>query len=89
MHAVDDRWPEENFYQRSDHYNFARKGVPILFFFNGVHADYHQATDSPDKIDAEKESRIVKLLFYLGQAVANAPERPKWVAESYKEIVQP
>ena len=89
MHAIDDRWPEENFYQRSDHYNFARKGVPILFFFNGVHADYHQATDSPDKIDAEKESRIVRLLFYLGQAVANAPARPRWVAASYKEIVQP
>ena len=43
MTAIDDRWPEERFYFRSDHYNFARKGVPILFFFNGVHADYHLA----------------------------------------------
>ncbi|MGZ8399120.1 MAG: M20/M25/M40 family metallo-hydrolase, partial [Gemmatimonadales bacterium] len=40
MTAIDDRWPEERFYFRSDHYNFARKGVPILFFFNGVHEDY-------------------------------------------------
>jgi hypothetical protein len=89
MHAIDDRWPEERFYERSDHYKFAVKGVPILFFFNGVHADYHRATDSPDKIDAEKESRIVKLLFFLGQDVANAPRRPQWVPASYKEIVQP
>jgi hypothetical protein len=63
--------------------------VPILFFFNGVHADYHRPSDSPDKIDSEKESRIVRLLFYLGQEVANAPQRPSWVPESYKEIVQP
>ncbi|HEV8599653.1 MAG TPA: M28 family peptidase, partial [Gemmatimonadales bacterium] len=49
MVAIDDRWPEESFYTRSDHYNFARSGVPILFFFNGVHADYHRPSDSPDK----------------------------------------
>jgi peptidase M28-like protein len=88
MTAVDDRWPEERFYFRSDHYNFARKGVPILFFFNGVHADYHRVTDSPDKIDSEKEARIVKLLYYLGREVGNAPERPKWKPESYHEIVE-
>ncbi len=76
MAAIDDRWPEENFYGRSDHYNFAKNGVPILFFFNGVHADYHQVSDSPDKIDADKESRILQLLYYLGQAVANNPQRP-------------
>src|SRR5262249_12515393 len=89
MTAIDDRWPQESFYTRSDHYNFARKGVPILFFFNGVHADYHRPSDSPDKIDAEKESRIVRLMFYLGEVIANAAERPKWVAESYQQIVVP
>jgi len=89
MTAIDDRWPEERFYFRSDHYNFARKGVPILFFFNGVHADYHRPSDSPDKINAEKEARIVRLIFYLGEEVASAPERPKWRPESYKEIVEP
>ncbi len=88
MTAIDDRWPEERFYFRSDHYNFARKGVPILFFFNGVHPDYHQVTDSPDKIDGEKESRILKLLFYLGQEIANAPQRPQWRPESRAEIVE-
>jgi Zn-dependent M28 family amino/carboxypeptidase len=80
MVAIDDRWPEERFYFRSDHYNFARKGVPILFFFNGTHTDYHRPSDSVDKIDAEKESRIVKLVFYLGLDVANAARRPKWTA---------
>jgi len=89
MSAIDDRWPAESFYTRSDHYNFATKGVPVLFFFNGVHQDYHQVSDSPDKIDAEKESRILKLLFYLGQDVANARQRPRWVPASYQQIVTP
>jgi Zn-dependent M28 family amino/carboxypeptidase len=88
MTAIDDRWPEERFYFRSDHYNFARKGVPILFFFNGVHEDYHRPSDSPDKIEPEKEARIIRLIFYLGEEVASAAERPKWKPESYKEIVE-
>ncbi len=88
MNAIDDRWPEERFYFRSDHYNFARKGVPILFFFNGVHEDYHEVTDSPDKINGEKEARILKLLYYLGLEIGNAPKRPQWNAASYKEIVE-
>ena len=87
MQPIDDIWPQENFYFRSDHYNFARKGVPILFFFNGTHPDYHRPSDSVDKIDAEKESRIVKLVFYLGLDVANAANRPKWNADSYGRIV--
>jgi hypothetical protein len=88
MTAIDDRWPEERFYFRSDHYNFARKGVPILFFFNGTHPDYLVVTDSPEKIDGEKESRILRLLFYLGQEVANAPNRPQWNPASRAEIVE-
>ena len=87
MQPIDDIWPQESFYTRSDHYNFARKGVPILFFFNGTHPDYHRPSDSVDKIDAEKESRIVKLVFYLGLDVANAADRPKWNPDSYARIV--
>lgn len=87
MQPIDDIWPQENFYFRSDHYNFARKGVPILFFFSGTHADYHRVGDSPDKIDAEKETRVARLIFYLGLEVANAPDRPKWNPDSYKRIV--
>ena len=88
MTAIDDRWPEERFYFRSDHYNFARRGIPILFFFNGVHEDYHEVSDSPEKINSEKEARILKLLFYLGQDIANATHRPQWKPESYKEMVE-
>jgi hypothetical protein len=87
MTAVSDLWPAERFYFRSDHYNLARRGVPILFFFNGTHADYHRPGDEPSKIDAEKEARIARLVFYLGLEIANAPERPRWKPESYREIV--
>ena len=87
MTAIDDLWPDQRFYFRSDHFNFARKGVPILFFFNGTHDDYHRPSDEVDKIDGEKASRIVRLLFYLGLEVANAEERPVWYPESYREIV--
>jgi hypothetical protein len=88
MTAVDDRWPEERFYFRSDHYNFARKGVPILFFFNGVHEDYHEPSDEPHKVNALKESRILRLVFYLGTEVANRTARPRWNPESFREIVE-
>jgi hypothetical protein len=87
MVPMDDIWPEENFYGRSDHFNFARKGIPILFFFNGTHDDYHQPSDELANIDAEKASRITRLMFYLGLEVANAPHRPRWDPEHYAEIV--
>jgi hypothetical protein len=89
MQLIDDIWPQERFYFRSDHYNFARKGVPVLFFFNGVHPDYHQVSDHPDRIDAEKAARIVQMVFYIGLDVANATERPQWNPESRRQIVQP
>jgi len=87
MTAINDIWPEEHFYQRSDHYNFARRGVPILFFFNGVHEDYHGPDDEVDKIDGEKAARIARLVFYLGIDVANASERPKWDPQAYRQVV--
>jgi Zn-dependent M28 family amino/carboxypeptidase len=87
MTAIDDLWPEESFYTRSDHFNFARKGVPILFFFNGTHDDYHGRDDELDRIDGEKAARIARLVFYLGVEVANAEERPKWNPDSYARIV--
>lgn len=87
MTAIDDIWPDENFYRRSDHFNFARRGVPVLFFFNGTHEDYHRASDEPAKIDTEKMARIGRLLFLLGVEVGNADERPQWDPDSYAEIV--
>jgi hypothetical protein len=88
MQLIDDIWPSQNFYQRSDHINFARNGVPILFFFNGAHPDYHRPSDSVEKIDAEKAARIVRMVFYIGLEVANATQRPQWNPESRRRVVQ-
>ncbi len=85
--AIDDIWPEQNFYRRSDHFNFARRGVPILFFFCGTTEDYHQPSDEISKVDELKATNTSKLLFYLGLEIANNPERPQWNPESYAEIV--
>ena len=86
--TADDIWPDERFYFRSDHFNFARKGVPILFFFNGVHEDYHRATDHVEKIEYDKLSRVARIGFYLGAEIANTAARPQWNPESYREIVE-
>jgi hypothetical protein len=87
MTPIADRWPEERIFYRSDHYNFARRGVPVLFFTSGTHADYHRPTDQPDRINEEKECRLVRLLFYLGADIANQDSRPRWNPESYRQIV--
>jgi hypothetical protein len=59
------------FYYRSDHYNFASKGVPIIFYFNGTHADYHKPTDTVDKINFDLMAKRAKLVFYTAWAMAN------------------
>jgi hypothetical protein len=66
----------EQLYYRSDHYNYAKHGIPIVFFTTGLHADYHKVTDSPDKIDYDKLSRVATLIMHIGTAVANSPTRP-------------
>ena len=58
-------------YYRSDHYNFARKGVPIIFYFDGIHADYHMPTDTPDKIDYDLMVKRAQLVFYTAWEMAN------------------
>ena len=67
--------PERLFY-RSDHFNYARKGIPIIFFFDGVHEDYHRPTDSPDKIDYQKMQTVARTVFILASELANARTRP-------------
>lgn len=64
------------FYYRSDHYNFARKGIPAIFYFDGVHDDYHQTTDTPDKIDFPLMTKRTKLAFAVAWELANAENRP-------------
>jgi len=82
----DDIWPEERFFFRSDHFNFARKEVPSIFFFSGVHADYHQPSDEVEKVDTDKAARISRMVFYITHEIANAPERPRWDPKGLEEV---
>jgi len=59
------------YYYRSDHYNFAKKGVPVIFYFNGTHADYHRPSDTVDKINFDLMARRVKLVFFTAWEMAN------------------
>ena len=65
------------YYYRSDHYNFAKNNIPVIFYFNGVHDDYHKATDTVEKIDYYKIERITKLIFLTAWELANKEERIK------------
>lgn len=65
------------FYYRSDHYNFAKNDVPVIFYFNGTHEDYHKATDTPDKIEYELYAKRAHLIFYTAWELANRPNRPQ------------
>lgn len=62
---------KNRFYYRSDHYNFAEKGIPVIFYFNGVHADYHKPTDTPDKINYKLMAKRGQLVFYTAWEMAN------------------
>ena len=68
--------PERLFY-RSDHYKYALKGIPIIFYFDGIHEDYHRPTDHPDKIDYRKMEMVTRTIYATMWVLANAPNRPK------------
>lgn len=59
------------FYYRSDHYNFANKGVPVIFYFNGTHRDYHRPTDTVDKINFDVMEKRAKLIYHTAWVIAN------------------
>ncbi|AOW19420.1 M28 family metallopeptidase [Urechidicola croceus] len=63
------------FYFRSDHYNLAKNNIPIIFYFNGIHADYHKPTDTAEKINLELLTKRTKLVFYTAWEIANREER--------------
>lgn len=64
------------FYERSDHYNFAKHGIPSVFFFNGVHADYHKQSDTPEKIEYDALTKRTKLAFVVAWELANRENKP-------------
>jgi len=63
------------YYERSDHYNFAKNNIPIIFYFNGSHEDYHKITDTADKIDFDLLALRTKLVFYTAWEIANREDR--------------
>lgn len=64
-----------HFYERSDHYNFAKFGIPSVFLFNGVHADYHKKTDEVEKIEFDALTKRTQLAFVIAWELANREER--------------
>lgn len=77
--VLDEKYNDENdperFYYRSDHYNFAKNGIPVIFYFTGVHKDYHKPTDDIDKINFTKMVKIGKLVFGTAWELANNERR--------------
>jgi len=63
------------YYERSDHYNFAKNNIPVIFYFNGSHEDYHKITDTADKIDFDLLALRTKLVFYTAWEIANREDR--------------
>jgi Zn-dependent M28 family amino/carboxypeptidase len=75
-YKYDDPNDTERFFFRSDHYNYAKRGIPIIFYFDGVHADYHRQSDHPDKIDYDKMEKVTRTVFASLWKLASGP-RPK------------
>jgi len=77
--TLDYTYNDENdpnrFYYRSDHYNFAKNNIPIIFYFNGVHKDYHRPTDTADKIRYDLLQKRTKLVFHTAWELANRDKR--------------
>ncbi|MEM6724682.1 MAG: M28 family peptidase, partial [Bacteroidota bacterium] len=63
------------YYYRSDHYNFAERGIPAAFFFSGTHKDYHRKTDTAEKLDYDRMQSIARLAFHTVWELANRPDR--------------
>jgi Zn-dependent M28 family amino/carboxypeptidase len=87
-YKYDDPKDTNRFFFRSDHYNFAVNGIPAVFFFNGVHRDYHQAGDHPDKIDYVRMEKITRTIFLTMWELGDLKERPKIDKELPEELKQ-
>ncbi|HQZ97722.1 MAG TPA: M20/M25/M40 family metallo-hydrolase [Pyrinomonadaceae bacterium] len=72
----DDPKDPEQFFYRSDHFNYAKKGIPIIFYMDGSHADYHQPSDSVEKINFESMEKVTKTIMATGWTLANTAKRP-------------
>lgn len=84
----DDPKDKNRFFFRSDHFNYAVNGIPITFWFDGVHEDYHQASDSPDKIDYNKMEKVARTIFLTMWELTDLKERPKIDKQLPPELTQ-
>ena len=76
-YKYDDPNDPEQFFYRSDHFNYAKKGIPIIFYMDGSHADYHQVSDSIEKINFEQMEKVTRTIMATGWELANRATRPK------------
>lgn len=76
-YRFNDKDDPNRYYYRSDHYNFAKNNIPVIFYFNGVHEDYHKPSDTIEKIDFDKINTITRLIFLTAWEIANRDERIK------------
>ena len=74
-YTYNDENDPNRFYYRSDHYNFAKHNIPVIFYFNGTHDDYHQPSDTPDKINYDLLETRARLIFYTAWELANRNNR--------------
>jgi Zn-dependent M28 family amino/carboxypeptidase len=79
----DDNDPNR-FYYRSDHYNFAKNDIPVLFYSTGIHVDYHKPSDNYERINFTKLEKVTELAFMVGYKLATKKERIK-VDNPYSE----
>ncbi len=76
-YKYDDPNDPNQFFFRSDHYQYAVKGIPIIFYTDGEHEDYHRPSDSPDRIDYEQMARITRTIFVTASEIGNVAMRPR------------
>ena len=86
LRVVEDLNPAEQAFFRSDHVAFLKKDVPSIFFTTWLHEDYHRPSDEVERIDAEKASRVARLVFLLAHRVADDPERPTWLGDGLDRV---
>ncbi|MFW6330774.1 MAG: M20/M25/M40 family metallo-hydrolase, partial [Gemmatimonadota bacterium] len=78
--------PEERYFLRSDQLPFVQQRIPAVFFTTGEHEDYHQVSDEPEAIHADKAARVTRLAFYLAHAIASDPTPPEYTDEGWARI---
>lgn len=87
-YRYDDPKDTNRFFFRSDHFHYAQNGIPIVFWFDGVHEDYHQASDTADKIDYQKMEKVSRTIFLTMWELSDLKERPKIDKQLPPELTQ-